>query len=72
MNRESNLWERMRAAINLLSLQMKAYKVEEQNKLESEPKLDLHHFKTFLWYSIGIQQFDETFLSEKHFDFGKQ
>ncbi|XP_054169098.1 lysophosphatidylcholine acyltransferase 1-like [Oppia nitens] len=70
--REPDLWERIRAAINLLSLHMKTSKSDDKfrpESPESEATLNLLNFKTLLWYSLGLQQFNDRFFVKHDFDF---
>ncbi|XP_027196036.2 uncharacterized protein LOC113790553 [Dermatophagoides pteronyssinus] len=64
--REKDLWERIRIVIRLFN-QMHPKTTNETNNME--PYLTMNEFQTFLWYSLGLNEFNNQYFLQHHFDY---
>ncbi|OTF79039.1 hypothetical protein BLA29_004019 [Euroglyphus maynei] len=66
--REFDLWERIRTAIRLFD-RIDPKKIATNNPYDEQPNLTMNEFQTLLWYSIGLNEFNQKYFLQKQFDY---
>nr|XP_046915876.1 uncharacterized protein LOC124496402 [Dermatophagoides farinae] len=66
--REYDLWERIRVAIRLFD-RMHPSPSQSDKMITNEPYLTMNEFQTLLWYSIGLNEFNDYYFLQNHFDY---
>lgn len=71
--REPDMWERIRVATRLFH--MLGHNYENNNRTNTRvpklynPVIRLSQFRTLLWYTLGVQEFNDQFFTQAEFDY---
>lgn len=65
------MWKRIEACMKIMSdFFPKIYYQQRESLIEGPTSITLFQFKILMWYTLGIQQFDEEYFFNQDINFG--
>lgn len=66
--REHNLWARLQAAVTVFDMMRTTSMTTAFSATAKQPVMNLQQLRTLLWYSLGLQDFNDQFFVDRFFD----